>query len=244
MRFSSDNIYIVTGVFSGIGESIALYLNALGATVIGIGRDVSKQDNFLNKVQYPENMKIEIRDLTVNIEQLPLYIKELSQKYGKFNGLISCAGISKIHPLKLIDIDEYCEMFSINFLVPLFLAKGFADKRVRAENSSILAISSAAAIENAKGMALYSASKAALASAYISLGRELTPKGVRVNLLSPTDIDTPMATKLNEFRNFEPSQYPLGIGKPIDVAKFAAFLVSDDAKWISCQNYVVDCGSL
>ena len=84
IEFNEKQIFIVTGASSGLGEGTALLLNSLGATVIGIARDENRLKQMKTKCKYPENMYLEIRDLTKNIEDLPNYIKWLRCKYGKF----------------------------------------------------------------------------------------------------------------------------------------------------------------
>ena len=84
ISFNKDQVYIVTGASSGLGEGTALLLNELGATVVGIARNEERLNSMRAKCKYPENMHIEIKDLAEDIEGLPQYVKELKEKYGKF----------------------------------------------------------------------------------------------------------------------------------------------------------------
>jgi len=102
--------------------------------------------------------------------------------------------------------------------------------------------SSIASFVSARAMATYSGSKAALAASIKSAAREMAGAGVRLNLLSPADIDTPMA-KMDPPAALREANYPFGLGKPEDVANFVAFLLSADARWITAQNYIIDCAS-
>lgn len=63
------------------------------------------------KCKYPENIHIEIKDLTEDIDGLPKYVKSLKEKYGKFSGMAYCAGISCLKPLLLLDYDELKRVF-------------------------------------------------------------------------------------------------------------------------------------
>lgn len=241
ISFDKEQKFIVTGASSGIGEEIALSLNKLGASVIGIGRDRGRLLKMQSKCEYPENVYIEIKDLAVNIDELPNYVKSLKEKYGKFQGLVYCAGASLIQPLKALDISDMQKNFEVNYFAPIFFTKGFADKRNNnGKNSSIIFISSASSMLSDKGHIIYAGSKAALTASVKSIARELASSEIRVNCLSPSDIQTPM-TK-NKINNDE-YKYPFGYGEVSDVANFAVFLLSDSAKWITAQNYVIDCGS-
>jgi NAD(P)-dependent dehydrogenase (short-subunit alcohol dehydrogenase family) len=75
-----------------------------------------------------------------------------------------------------------------------------------------------------------------------SISKEISIRKIRCNSISPAWIDTPMFNKYNETIGTNLEQYNLGIGKPSDVASLAAFLVSDEARWITGQNYILEGG--
>lgn len=116
ISFNKEQIFIVTGASSGIGEGVALLLNELGATVVGIARNEKRLNEMKTKCKYPENMHIEIKDLAEDIEGLPNYIKELKNKYGKFTGLAYCAGICQVNPLQTLNYNEMKTLFDIDYL--------------------------------------------------------------------------------------------------------------------------------
>lgn len=244
ISFNKEQIYIVTGASSGIGEGTALLLNELGATVVGIARNEERLNAMKAKCKYPENMFIEIKDLTEDIEALPQYIKELKNKYGKFSGLVYCAGIVEVKPLQLLGLTEMKNLFDINYFAPMMMAKGFADKRNNMGwGSSAVFISSLASVAGPRAMATYSGAKAALISSIKSIAKECAPYGVRFNCVSPSDIKTPMVLKdAAEFMQDKEKIYPMGYGEVEDVANMIVFLLSKKAKWIASQNYVIDCG--
>ncbi len=244
IKFNKEQIFIVTGASSGLGEGTALLLNELGATVIGIARNKERLDAMKAKCKYPENMHLEIKDLTEDIEGLPQYVKELKNKYGKFSGMAYCAGIVDINPLQIIEKKQMEELFDIDYYAPIFLTKGFADRRNNiGQGASIVYISSIAAKYCDRGMLTYAGAKAALISSAKTIGRELAPQGIRVNCVSPSDIITPMVETSNKVRtNF--AYYPLGAGHVDDVANMIVFLLSNKAKWLTTQNYRIDCGTI
>ncbi len=246
IRFNKEQIFLVTGASSGLGEGTALLLNELGATVVGIARNEERLNAMKAKCKYPENMHIEIKDLTEDIENLPNYVKELKNKYGKFSGLAYCAGIVEVKPLQLLDLQEMKKIFNINYFAPIYMAKGFADRRNNiGKGSSAVFISSMAGFMCSRGMTTYSGSKAALAASIKSIARENATFGVRFNCVSPSDIVTPMThgnTPILNIMKEKESKYPMGFGEISDVANMIIYLLSDKSKWITTQNYIIDCG--
>lgn len=241
ISFAAEQRFIVTGASSGIGEGVALLLNELGASVIAIARRQDRLEAMKARAAHPENMHIEQKDLTENIAGLPAYVKQLKDKYGKFQGMAYCAGLGGIQPLRAVDLDTIHKVFDINYFVPVFLAKGFADKRNNCgAGSSIVCIASAGGVHCDPGMTSYAGSKGALISSMQSIARELAPAGLRVNCVSPTLIETDMADDIA--RSFAEGKYPFGLGKVSDVANMIAYLLSEQARWITAQNYIIDCG--
>lgn len=246
ISFEKDQIYIVTGASSGIGEGTALLLNKLGATVVAIARNEKRLNEMKSKSVYPENIHIETRDLAENISELPEYIKELKLKYGKFSGLAYCAGTGLLQPLIGFNLEETKKVFDINYFAAIAMAKGFADKRNNiGKGSSAVFVSSFASVIPSKGQLTYAGTKAALDASIKVIASEYVSKGIRFNTVQPSEIATPLLDERAAFLGEKKlaRRYPLGIGEVDDVANFIAFLLSDATKWITKQSYVIDCGS-
>lgn len=242
-EFTKDQIFIITGASSGIGKGVALLLNELGATVVAIARRMDKLEEIKASSAHPENFFCERKDLSVDCGTLDAYVRSLKAKYGKFRGLVYCAGIPAVISLQAITPEMAEETFNINYFAPLFMAKGFADRRVNTgKGSAMVFISSIAAECCGKGMSLYSGSKAALKASARVIAKEIAPNGVRVNSILPADIETPMTAE--EYMQRRKPLYPMGFGSVSDVANFVVFLLSDKAKWISGQSYIMDCAAL
>ena len=242
ISFTAEQRFIVTGASSGIGEGVALLLNELGATVIGIGRNQERLDGMKARAKHPERVFLEQKDLVEDIPGLPAYVKTLKDKYGKLQGLACCAGISRITPLRALEVADVRTMFDVNFLVPLFMVKGFADRRVNnGIGSAVVCIASIGALHCDPGMASYDGSKGAMVSSMRAIARELAPQGVRVNCVSPSLIETNMIDDTS--RRYAEGKYPMGLGSVPDAANLIVYLLASESKWITAQNYIVDCGA-
>lgn len=129
VSFNAEQRFIGTGASSGIGEGVALLLNELGASVIGIGRNKERLNALKSKCKHPEKIFLEVKELTEDIPRLPAYIKALKEKYGKFSGMAYCAGISSVIPIRQFEYDEAKRIYDVNYFSPMFMTKGMVDKR-------------------------------------------------------------------------------------------------------------------
>jgi NAD(P)-dependent dehydrogenase (short-subunit alcohol dehydrogenase family) len=245
--YSKQDIFLVTGGTSGIGKGVVSQLNNLGASVIVVGRDTLKLQSIKKEMKLPENIFCEEQDLAKS-DNLDKWILELSRKYGKLKGLVLSAGILEILPLNANTLEKSKNLFEINYFSGMQLIKGFCDKRVNTgDNSSIVWVSSIASIRGYGSISTYSASKGAINSAVKSLAPEIAKSNIRINALLPGFVKTEMIDKHkdiynDEFINMMEESYPLGIGEIDDVVKPILFLLSDDARWITGTNMVVDGG--
>jgi NAD(P)-dependent dehydrogenase (short-subunit alcohol dehydrogenase family) len=247
IKFNGENI-LVTGASDGIGKAICLLLNSLGANVIGIARNQSKLEQMKEEVLFKEKFHYELQDLSINIDEIPKVISQVSKKYGKLLGLVHAAGSIEILPLKAITEDKLNKIHNLNFKAAVMLCKGFSDKRNNVgEKSSIVLLSSIASLLGYKGLLSYSTSKGAVNSLVKSLSMELSQNNIRVNAVSPGHINTELFNQNKELYSKEfleelETKYPFGLGEPNDVANLVTFLLSDVSKWITGQNIVIDGG--
>jgi NAD(P)-dependent dehydrogenase (short-subunit alcohol dehydrogenase family) len=240
IEFTQEQKIIVTGASSGIGEGTALLLNKQGATVIGLGRDEGRLAAMREKCAHPENCFIEVKDLTADIAGLPDYVKSLKEKYGKFSGLALCHGITAQRPMQLVDYDTMRNIFDVNYFSTMMFTKGFIDRRNNiGRGASVVAISSYATLGCNRGHSEYAGTKSALSKSMKCIAREVVGFGVRINTVSPSDILTPMTAGARHSDKVK--DYPFGFGEVSDVANMIAYLLSNEAKWITGQDYVIDC---
>ena len=245
-HFSFEQRFIVTGASHGIRKDVALLLNEYGASVICIARNLNSLSIMKDEAKHPEYIFIEQKDLSDNVGYIPKYINELKDKYGKFQGMAFCAGTGEVKPVLAVNLDELRNVFEINFFAPYMMAKAFADKRIHnGWGTSCVFISSVAAIRCDKGQSVYAGSKAALSASVKSIARECSSMGVRFNCVSPSAINTRLLhTSPQEIVEKQAELYPMGIGDVRDVSNLIVYLLSNEAKWITSQNYIIDCGAI
>lgn len=247
ISFQKEQIFIVTGASSGIGEATAILLNSLGATIIGIGRSKERLEAMKTECKYPQNIFLEQKDLAEDIENLPNYVKSLKEKYGKFSGMAYCAGIVGLNPLKAITYEYAKKIFDINYFSPLMMIKAMTDKRNNiGKGTSIVCVSSIDALLSSRGQSIYAGTKSALSTSSTSISKEIVQNNIRINCVLPSLIKTPMtaAAAAGYSLYADKCEYPFGWGEPNDVANMICFLLSDKAKFISGQNYVIHSGGV
>lgn len=241
-------VYLITGTSSGIGYAIARHLLIERNYVVGVSRSISPKLETLIET-YPSTYFHQLRDLSIDIDDLPDWVRKLSSEYGKFAGLVHSAGIQQTIPLASISYNSLLSLFEINVFAALSLAKGISDRRSNiGEGTSIVFLSSIAAINGASGIISYSASKAALNGAMRSMSRELASRKIRVNSVLPGFVETEMIekwTKIHDTKYIDAirNKYPLGLGTPDDVAAMVVFLLASKSQWITGCEFNVSGGA-
>ena len=174
--------------------------------------------------------------------------KQVMEKYGKIDVLFLNAGIARFAPWEEHSVDDFDRQFAINVKGP-WLAIKHAIPLLK-EGSSIIATTSVVNQMGMAGSSAYSATKAALQQLVRTAAAELSPRGIRVNAVSPGPIETPIFTKtgmseadLQAMAAGIQSQVALGrFGSSEEVANVVLFLASDESSYVQGQEFVVDGG--
>ncbi|MFD0861793.1 SDR family NAD(P)-dependent oxidoreductase [Sungkyunkwania multivorans] len=161
----------------------------------------------------------------------------------EIHGFVYCPGSINLKPFKMLDLEAFQEDFDINFLGMVRSLKAVMPKM--AQQSSVVLFSTVAVQSGMPFHTSVAASKGAIEGFARSLAAEYAPK-VRVNVIAPSLVDTPLAKRLlnnDNKREKMNERHPLKrVGKPEDIAKAATYLLSDDASWITGQVIGVDGG--
>lgn len=235
---------LLTGSTSDIGNSIALSLS-LDYNLLLLGRDKNKLEDLAAKCG---NIKIH-KFLVIDFSQLDnfrdLFIKFIIEENIEVENIIHCAGIMKVMHLRSVNLLNTHQIFNINLFSILEIISILVNKKYNKESlKNILFISSILARYGSTGHNLYSSSKAALDGLMRAIAVELAPR-IRVNSILPGAIKTKMSHDLlsNELiLNKLKNEYLLGIGNPIDISSFVKFLISNEASWVTGQEFIVDGG--
>lgn len=236
---------IITGASSGIGRSIAILCNKLGAKVSLIGRNIEVLNSVLDSLQGLNKFAYEF-DIC-NTDQMGVLVNDIVDKLGPIDGFVHSAGIEMTRPLKMLKPEHYLEVINVNTVSALELTKFITKNGNISNDASIVYIASIVGILGQSGKTAYSASKGALIAASKCLALELAPKGIRVNTILPALVETNMSKKIldsigEDGKSAILKSHPLGFGKPEDVANSVAFLLSAAANWITGVEFIVDGG--
>jgi NAD(P)-dependent dehydrogenase (short-subunit alcohol dehydrogenase family) len=192
----------------------------------------------------PERFVGQPRDLASGLDGVTEWMRGIAQRHGPLHGLVHCAGIYDVTPLKVLTLERARHVFDVNFFAALALCKAFARKDVNAGESSITLLSSISSIRGFSSVVSYSASKGALNASVRALAHELGRQRIRVNAVMPGVIDTEMTRAAPpEQTAYLVSRQPFGMGKPADVAGLCAFLASTRGSFITGQCIGVDGGA-
>jgi len=237
---------LVTGAASGIGFAITRKLISLGGTVVMNDQSLAILERARDQLAAPSQaITLVAGDLTDDIA-----IARLAESAGALDGLVNCAGIYPVTPLLELTSDEWDRVVDLNQRAPFLLSQAVARRMIADKRKgSIVNISSTASILARPGIAHYGTSKAGLNQLTRILAVELAPHDIRVNAILPGVIatDTVTATLSGPVARAEmdakQARIPMGrLGRPEEIAEFAAFLLSNAASYATGGTYVVDGG--
>ena len=244
-RFKGQT-FLVTGAASGIGRASAVRLSEEGARLVLVGRNPTGLEELSGQLAGAGHLPRTCD--TTNEPAIIRMMDELRKDVGTLMGVVHCAGIHWLRPLQLTDSTCLQEMLSSHVVSSIALVRALISRRLAPkEGGSIVLFSSAAALQGGAGAVAYSAAKGALISAARVLAVELAKRKIRVNVIAPGVVRTPQSEAFLSKLTPEQVQsiaddHLLGFGQPEDIAGVAAFLLSDDARWITGTTIVADGG--
>ena len=244
--FNNKHILVV-GASSGIGAQTAITLSECGAKVTLVARREEKLKETLSKMQGSGHSYYcaDVSNIPANAE----LIKKIVEEQGKLDGLVFSVGITDNCPMNLLTHEKLVNIFNVNFFPFIDLARHVSKKGRFNEGMRIVALSSVSANFATKAHLAYSAAKAAINASIRCMAKELAPKKIYVNAVSPSFVNTGMTSEFI-MKNGEDSpivqsmfirQY-LGLGETEDIANAICFLLSPEARFITGTVLNVDGG--
>ncbi|WP_085247007.1 3-oxoacyl-ACP reductase FabG [Gilliamella mensalis] len=237
----SGKIALVTGASRGIGKAIAEKLVACGATVIGTattekGAEAISQYLGSNGKGFALNVTDE-----ASIESV---IHAIKNEFGDIDILVNNAGITRDNLLMRMKEEEWQDILDTNLTSVFRLSKALMRTMMKKRYGRIVTIGSVVGTMGNAGQSNYAAAKAGLIGFSKSLAREVASRGITVNVVAPGFIATDMTDALTEEQKaLTLAQVPAGrLGEPVEIANAVAFLVSDEASYITGETLHVNGG--
>lgn len=239
---------IVTGASRGIGLAIAERVVAEGGRVVITARKQEALDEAVASLnrQGGSEVAVAVAGNAADPAHQDEVVSTAIEKFGSADLMVNNTGINPAYgPLMEFDLEAGRKIHEVNVLAALAWVQKVHAAWMAEHGGSIVNVASVAGLRPAPGIAYYGASKAMLIHLTEELACELGPN-IRVNAVCPAVVKTKFATALYEGREEEVARpYPLKrLGMPEDIGSVVAFLLSDDAAWMTGQHLIIDGGVL
>ncbi len=242
-----DKVAIVTGAGAGIGRAIALLFSEEGATVVVAevleDRGLETASLIREKGNQALFIKTDVRDLN----EIQGAVSETVREFGRIDILVNNAGVLQYLPFAQVTEEDWDRIIDINLKGTFFFAQAAAKEMIRArQGGKIINMSSIASEVAIEFQSHYMASKGGVRMLTKGMALELAPYGINVNALAPGTIETEMTRQDLEdptIREEAIDAIPLGrIGTPLDVARAALFLATEESDYITGEMIFVEGG--
>lgn len=240
-----DKVVLVTGAARGIGKSIALALSAQGAHVVFNYRgDEAKAMVLKEELEKAGGKATGLKFDVTDYEAMTKAIDEFTKTVAPISGLVNNAGISKDTLLLRLKPDEISSIIDTNLKGAMMVTQALSRNFLRAENVSIVHMSSIVGLMGNASQAAYAASKAGLIGFSKSIAKELASRNLRSNVICPGFIQTDMTDALQDKAKEEYNKaIALGrFGTTDEVANLTCFLLSRASGYVTGEVIKIDGG--
>jgi 3-oxoacyl-[acyl-carrier protein] reductase len=236
---------IVTGASRGIGREIAILLGKEGARVaVNYSGSQEKAEEVVELIKQSGGDAFAIQANVSDAEQVKQMIDETLKTFGSIDMLVNNAGITRDNLLMRMKEDEWDDVININLKGVFLCTKAVTRQMMKQRAGKIVNLASIVGVIGNPGQANYVAAKAGVIGLTKTTARELASRNITVNAVAPGFITTDMTDALPEdVKEQMLGSIPLGkLGSAEDVAGAVAFLLSNDANYITGQTIHVDGG--
>jgi len=235
----NNKVAIVTGGSRGIGRAIALELGRAGAKVVV---------NYNRNAEAAQAVADEIGGTAVQADVSSAEdcsrLIEAATALGSLDVLVNNAGITRDGLMVRMSDEDWADVLNTNLNSAFRMCRAATEIMMRQRSGSIINVTSVSGIRGNAGQANYAASKAAVAAMSTSLAKEMGRRGIRVNCVAPGFVETDMVDAMNpKVVAAATAMIPMRrLAQPGEIAKVVRFLASDDASYVTGQQWVIDGG--
>lgn len=244
MSSSEDQsrVVIITGGSRGLGAGIVRSYLESGDRVATCSRSETPEVKAW-QAEYPDHFFFASADLAVR-EESDAFVKAVHKHWGQIDVLINNAGVARDGILAMISDDDIDTVVDLNIKGTLYVTRQVSRRMLARNSGTIVNISSIVGRSGYRGLAVYSATKAALDGMTRALARELGSRGITVNGIAPGYLRTEMSHGLDEEQLQQiVRRTPAGrLGDPEDIARACQFLTDPRNTYITGQIMVIDGG--
>jgi 3-oxoacyl-[acyl-carrier protein] reductase len=243
-----DNVIVVSGGANGIGAEVCSRLASLGARVVIADANTAQAEAKAASIGAAGGRAIGVACDITRPEQCETAARIAIENFGRIDGVVNCAGISKPHDSISLPPADWARMVDVQLNGAFYFAQACAS-RMMETGGAIVFITSTNAEAAFPRRAAYCAAKAGVAMLTKVLAIEWAEKGIRVNAIGPAYVATEMTLRNIAAGNVSEAQIkrriPLGrLARPADVADAVSFLLTEKASFITGHSLYVDGGWL
>ena len=238
---------LVTGSGTGLGREIALEFARQGATVVlHYSHSSDGAESAVKEIQSAGGIAKAIKADFSEVDQAIQLTLDAIDFMGGLDVLVNNAGITMTLEFEQVTPEQFDTVYNVNVRAQYFIIQTALPAMVKQGGGAIINLSSVHGIRAYKGHSVYAGTKGAIIAYTRQLAIELAPRGIRINAIAPGAVPVENHFKaagsddISGLGKLIPCGFP---GKPLDIAKVAIFLASDDARYIVGQTIVVDGGT-
>jgi NAD(P)-dependent dehydrogenase (short-subunit alcohol dehydrogenase family) len=243
----AGKLVLVTGSGTGLGREIALEFARQGATVaLHYAHSAQGAMSAVEEIRRAGGTAAAFRADLNHVDEAKRLAAQAIEFLGGLDVLVNNAGITMNLPFEEVTPEQFDTLYHVNVRAQFFLTQALVPTMVRRGGAAIVNLTSIHAFEAYPEHTVYAGTKGAIVAYTRVLAIELAPKGIRVNAIAPGAV--PVENQFKLFPNYDAKELgkliPVGFpGRPVDIAKVAVFLASEDARYIVGQTLIVDGGT-
>ena len=244
-----DKVAIVTGASSGIGRATAYLMAREGASVVIASRNIEELEKVAQDIRKSSGRALALKTDIANNDEVKQMVERTISQFGRLDILVNNAGNVPAPTILLHERDmaQVENEIGITLTGAIRCCRAVVPHMLKQKSGRIISVTSDCGKRGTPALSIYSACKAGVAGFSRAIAQELATEGITVNCIAPGTVMTPSLAKWlasnPEVAKQVMAEIPMGrIGEPEDIANMIVFLASDDAKYITGQDYSVDGG--